>query len=67
VPAITVALPDRLYSLRRGSPRMEKNPMISLTVIAILLLLGWLVRTLWRATVRALAPQVPVPIEDLAH
>ena len=41
--------------------------MISLTVIAILLLLGWLVRTLWRATVRALAPQVPVPIEDLAH
>lgn len=29
--------------------------MISLTVIAILLALGWLVRALWKAAARALA------------
>jgi hypothetical protein len=34
--------------------------MMSLTVIAILLLLGWCVRALWRLAVRALsAPAVP--------
>jgi Flp pilus assembly pilin Flp len=41
--------------------------MISLTVIATLLALGWLIRTLWRAIAQALAPQIPARVEDLAH
>ncbi len=43
--------------------------MITLTAIAVALTLGWAVRTLWRAFVRATAtpPVVAVAAEDTAR